>query len=124
MKYPIKNASKKTKNFDFRNCSSYDVVDVPRRNPPQTSTKACNPLVNQNLITMLQIEAKCGVDETTVDKTGVDELGCYHFLKGAFYLERFHTRLVRLSRILVLTPLLNNFYFANNGSNNQGVLQA
>ena len=34
-----------------------------------------------------------------------------YFLKGTFYLERFRTRLVRLSR------LLNNFYFTHNGSN-------
>ena len=44
-----------------------------------------------------------------------------YFLKGAFYLERFCTRLVRFSRLLVHRLLLNNFYFAHNGSNKQGV---
>ena len=43
-----------------------------------------------------------------------------YFLKGAFYLERFCTR---LSRLLVSQLLLNNFYFTHNGSNDQGVLQ-
>ena len=33
-------------------------VDVPWRNTPKTSTKACKTLVNQNLITMLHIEVK------------------------------------------------------------------
>ena len=46
-----------------------------------------------------------------------------YFLKGAFYLERFSTQPVRLSRLLVHRLLLNNFYFAHNGSNNQGILQ-
>ena len=45
-----------------------------------------------------------------------------YFLKAAFYLERFRTRLMRLSRLLVFR-LFNNFYFAHNGSN-YGVLQA
>ena len=49
-----------------------------------------------------------------------------YFLKGTFHLERFRTRLLRLSRLLVYRLLLNNFYFAHNSSNNQsqGVLQA
>ena len=47
-----------------------------------------------------------------------------YFLKGAFYLERFRTRLMRLSRLLIFRLLFNNFYFTHNGSNNQGVLQA
>ena len=34
------------------------LVDVPWRNTPITSTKACKTLVNQNLITLLQIEVK------------------------------------------------------------------
>ena len=47
-----------------------------------------------------------------------------YFLKGAFYLERFKTRPVRFPRLLVHRLLLNNFYFAHNGRNNQAVLQA
>ena len=55
---------------------------------PKTSSKVCKSFVNQNLITMLQMEAnrsknveqtkQPGVDETVVDETGVDELGYYH----------------------------------------------
>ena len=59
-------------------CTSHDVSEGSLKEYPQTSTKACKTLVNQNLITMLQIKAievKCGVDETTVDETGVDETG-------------------------------------------------
>ena len=42
-----------------------------------------------------------------------------YILKGVFYLESFRTRLVQLSRLLVLRLLLNDFYFAHNSSNNQ-----
>ena len=45
-----------------------------------------------------------------------------YFWKGAFYLQRFRTQLVQLSRVLRL--LLNNFYFAHNDSNKEDVLQA
>ena len=41
---------KKSKNFVFGNCTSYDVSG-------SSSTKACKTLLNQNLIAMLQIEA-------------------------------------------------------------------
>ena len=76
----------------FGNCISYDVSECSlKKYPPKVQQKQAKLMVNQNLITMLQIEAirkyKCGVDETTVDKTGVDEmvvdetgvdeLGCY-----------------------------------------------
>ena len=63
--------------------------------------------------------------ETNFSHSNVGALWLHkYFLKGAFYLERFRTRLMRLSRLLVLQVLLNNFYFAHNGNNNQGVLQA
>ena len=45
---------------------------------PKTSTKACKTLVNKiyNTSKQKQIEVKNDVDETTVDETGVDKLGC------------------------------------------------
>ena len=47
-----------------------------------------------------------------------------YFLKGAFYLEIFRTRPAQHPRLLVHRQLLlNNFYFAYNSSDNQGVLQ-
>ena len=49
-------------------------VNIPWRNTHKTS-KACKTLVNQSVITMLQIEVKCWVDETGVDETGVDKTG-------------------------------------------------
>jgi len=44
-------------NFDFGICTSYDVSGCSLKEYPKTSTKACKTSVNQNLITMLQIEA-------------------------------------------------------------------
>ena len=56
---PCPNKSKKSKTFDFGYLYIWHMmsVNVPWRNTPKTSTKACKTLVNQNIITELQIEA-------------------------------------------------------------------
>ena len=52
--------------------------------------------------------------ETNFSRSNTGALWLHkYFLKGAFYLERFSTPLVQLSRLLVRL-LLNNFYFAHN----------
>ena len=53
---PYRNASKKSKNFDFGICT-YDVSGYSMKEYSQNFKKAMQNLGKSNLITMLQIEA-------------------------------------------------------------------